>query len=578
MKNLSDPAALTVVLTCLACVPAAGGDTPPLDDLDATLGPMRRVIDRYSTDQSSLGRYDGTPMSPERLRRMRDFYEGWQRATGSIDFDALDQNGKIDYLLLRNDIAHRLHTLEYRHVRDEEVQPLVPFWQAVVELEQARKKMEWADPADAADRLATLTREVADARKSIEKASDKPSRVIANRAAQRVEDLRETLKGWHAFYAGFDPTFTWWASQPYKQADEQLEKYAKFLREEVVKRPKDSEEVIGDPIGRDALIAELAFEMIPYTPEELIEIAGKELDWCHIEYMKAARELGFGDDWQKALEHVKGKHVPPGGQPELIRKLAVEAIEFLDQHELVTIPQLCRRTWRIEMMPPERQKMNPFFTGGEVIHVSFPTADMAHEDKLMSMRGNNVHFARATVHHELIPGHHLQGFMAARHREHRREFRTPFLVEGWALYWEMLLWDKGFPKSPEDRIGFLFWRSHRCARIMFSLKFHLGEMTAAEAIDLLVDRVGHERRNAAAEVRRSVEGSYEPLYQAAYMLGGLQIRAMRKELVDSGKLTDKQFHDAILKENSIPVEMIRAALTKQELTKDFKSAWRFYGD
>jgi uncharacterized protein (DUF885 family) len=230
------------------------------------------------------------------------------------------------------------------------------------------------------------------------------------------------------------------------------------------------------------------------------------------------------------------------------------------------------------MMPPERQKMNPFFTGGEVIHVSFPTADMAHEDKLMSMRGNNVHFSRATVHHELIPGHHLQIFMAARHREHRREFKTPFLVEGWALYWEMLLWDKGFAKTPEDRIGFLFWRSHRCARIMFSLKFHLGQMTAAEAIDLLVDRVGHERRNAAAEVRRSVEGSYEPLYQAAYMLGGLQIRAMRKELVDSGKMTDKQFHDAILKQNSIPVEMIRAALTGQELTKDFKSAWRFYRD
>ena len=30
---------------------------------------------------------------------------------------------------------------------------------------------------------------------------------------------------------------------------------------------------------------------------------------------------------------------------------------------------------------------------------------------MMSMRGNNIHFSRATVHHELIPGHHLQGYM-----------------------------------------------------------------------------------------------------------------------------------------------------------------------
>ena len=35
--------------------------------------------------------------------------------------------------------------------------------------------------------------------------------------------------------------------------------------------------------------------------------------------------------------------------------------------------------------------------------------EMEHADKLMSLRGNNEHFARATVHHELIPGHHLQG-------------------------------------------------------------------------------------------------------------------------------------------------------------------------
>src|SRR5947207_13574690 len=103
-------------------------------------------------------------------------------------------------------------------------------------------------------------------------------------------------------------------------------------------------------------------------------------------------------------------------------------------------------------------------------------------------------------------------------------------------------------------------------------------MTAQQAIDLLVDRVGHERRNATAEVRRSVNGSYGPLYQAAYMLGGLQLRAMHRELVESKKMTDRQFHDAVLRENSIPVALIRAALTNQKLTRDFKGEWRFYGD
>jgi len=41
-----------------------------------------------------------------------------------------------------------------------------------------------------------------------------------------------------------------------------------------------------------------------YTPEELVAIAEKEYSWCEAEMKKAAKEMGFGDDWRKALEKV----------------------------------------------------------------------------------------------------------------------------------------------------------------------------------------------------------------------------------------------------------------------------------
>lgn len=59
----------------------------------------------------------------------------------------------------------------------------------------------------------------------------------------------------------------------------------------------------------------------------------------------------------------------------------------------------------------------------------------------------------------------------------------------------MRLWDLDFPRSPEDRTGMLFWRTHRAGRIIFSIRFDLGEMTPQQAVDFLVDRVGHERAN-----------------------------------------------------------------------------------
>ena len=193
----------------------------------------------------------------------------------------------------------------------------------------------------------------------------------------------------------------------------------------------------------------------------------------------------------------------------------------------------------------------------------------------MSMRGNNPHFCRATVHHELIAGHHLQGFMNRRNKPYRRLFYTAFWIEGWPLHWEMLLWDLGYARSAEDRIGMLFWRMHRCARIVFSLKFHLGQMNPQECVDFLVQGVGHERANAIGEVRRSFAGDYEPLYQCAYLVGGLQMRALYFELVKSGKISAREFHDAVMRENYLPIELLRAKLIDQKLTKNFQSQWKF---
>jgi uncharacterized protein (DUF885 family) len=229
----------------------------------------------------------------------------------------------------------------------------------------------------------------------------------------------------------------------------------------------------------------------------------------------------------------------------------------------------------MEMLSPERQKISPFFLGGEVLQVSYPTAGMTEEEKLMSLRGNNPHFSRATVHHELIPGHHLQGFMADRYNPQREPFGTPFLWEGWALWWEFLMWDRGFPRGPEDKVGMLYWRMHRSARIVFSLGFHLGRMTPPEAIDYLVDKVGHERANATAEVRRSFNGDYGPLYQIAYMIGALQLRSLHTELVTNGGWTEKAFHDAVLQSGPMPVELIRARLRGDRLPRDYGSGWRF---
>ncbi len=168
----------------------------------------------------------------------------------------------------------------------------------------------------------------------------------------------------------------------------------------------------------------------------------------------------------------------------------------------------------------------------------------------------------------------MQGFMTSRINPNRGELlRTPFWGEGWAQYWEFQLFPLDFPRNNPDRVGMLFWRLHRASRIIFSLNYQLGNWSPQQAVDFLVERGGHERANAEAEVRRSALAA--PLYQVAYMIGALQFRALYEELVDSGRISATEFHDAIMLGGVLPVELVRARLTKQPLARDYRSQWRF---
>jgi uncharacterized protein (DUF885 family) len=94
-------------------------------------------------------------------------------------------------------------------------------------------------------------------------------------------------------------------------------------------------------------------------------------------------------------------------------------------------------------------------------------------------------------------------------------------------------------------------------------------------VKFLTDRVGHESFGAKSEVRRYIKGDYSPLYQAGYMLGGLQLRALHGEMVGEGKVSEKQFHDTVLTLGPIPVELVRASLLDEPLKPDLTARWKF---
>ncbi|KAK5626567.1 hypothetical protein RRF57_002282 [Xylaria bambusicola] len=546
--------------------------------LEVSESTQDRIV-RISEDLHEITKFYNIEGSPTRYAKLSEFFESELAALSEAPFTPYSQDEKVDYILLKNFLYRSQRNLKLDREREAEFAPFVePFAEPIREWCEIRQRQlieEVFEPQMLANSLSKATDAVSGSITHLQEHSKEYSQATGSRAARRILELRKHIGETCDFYSGYHPSFDYWVASPRTALDTALKKLEKQVRDVLIGSDSGEDTIVGEPIGRDGLLVELEAEMI----QELLRIAEREYAWCEKEMKAATSQLGYAN-WRDGLEYVKHLYEPPATHTTFVRGLVAEGATYVKKHDLVTVPRLAEETITITRISPARQRVSPFFLGGHRLQIAYPRADMAHDDKLMTLRGNNRHFSRATAFHEMIPGHRLQIYVGDRSRPYRTKlFSTPFFVEGWALYWEMVVWDRGdFFASPEDKIGTLFWRMHRCIRIIFSLGFHLGRFSAEECVELLVQRVGHERSTAEGEVRRSLNGSYPPLYQAGYMLGALQLIQLRREALGGGRFAEKEFHDRVLKANVMPIEMLRALLLEKELHEDFKATWRFYGD
>jgi hypothetical protein len=118
------------------------------------------------------------------------------------------------------------------------------------------------------------------------------------------------------------------ASAPFQETLRQLDTFGATVSGKLIGDPagNSTSDIVGQPVGRSGLLADLDAQFVAYSPEELIKIADKEYAWCESEMIKASKALGYKEDWKAALEHVKNLYVEPGQQTRLVHDLSAEAV------------------------------------------------------------------------------------------------------------------------------------------------------------------------------------------------------------------------------------------------------------
>ena len=270
--------------------------------------------------------------SPRRDERLRDFTKQWLDQLGQARLRPADQDGKVDYLLLKNHLAHELRQLDIRGQGAAESAPLVPFARTILELDAARRELKPMDWSKVAGDLTSLTKQIGEARRSararVRRGKDQvEARGREPGTGRRPKSLRSDAPRLVRLLRRLRPAFTWWMQEPYKAVDQALAGLRRLappatrcrhdwsgrrLRAEGRRRRRGARgrgaggggrrrrtqwevagkaagqrrtgapptasrgaEIVGNPIGREALSGELQYEMIAYTPEELIELARK---------------------------------------------------------------------------------------------------------------------------------------------------------------------------------------------------------------------------------------------------------------------------------------------------------------
>ena len=132
-----------------------------------TVSEMRDAIERYTVDRGSLTRSYPVTVSRARRERFKKFYTEWLDSLQKLNFDAMSQDGKIDYILFKNHLEYELRQLDIQSRQISEIEPLIPFGAKIIELEEARRRMETIDSPQIAATLNDLRKQVDQSRRSM---------------------------------------------------------------------------------------------------------------------------------------------------------------------------------------------------------------------------------------------------------------------------------------------------------------------------------------------------------------------------------------------------------------------------
>lgn len=495
-----------------------------------------------------------------------------------VDSKRLSRDAQIDYEIFEHHLTRSIWTAETFHPFEDDPRTYGDYATESVYLLLTQSTLPKAtNLKNALARMSHVPRVLATAKSTLKE----PARVKVETAVRQTEGA-----------IGFYTTDIFILSgEPKGQGElgksaativEALNDYLKFLKETILPRSGDAWR-----IGKANFDKKLALELdAGLSADEVLDEAEREATRVEGEMAVIARQL-WGTTFpgevippddpegrRRAIRRVLAKLGEDHGTPDSLvndaRSTVASIKAFIAKNDLLRLPD------------PDQCKvieMPEFLRGNSVAYlnpsppldtrasseyaVSPPPSDWSPTRVASYLQEYNRAMLKILTIHEAYPGHYVQLEYSNRHPSLiRKVLSSGTFAEGWAVYTEQMMLDQGFGEGDLSlRLHQLKFYLRAVVNAILDHKMHAGQMTDAEAMDLLVGRAFQTEGEAVGKIIRSKQSSAQ---LSTYFVGRTAFYRLRQSA--QRQLGDRfhlgRYHEAVLAHGTLPVKYLPELVVK----------------
>jgi hypothetical protein len=326
-------------------------------------------------------------------------------------------------------------------------------------------------------------------------------------------------------------------------------------------------------MGSDNLAKLLKIRGFGLTPDQALAFGEASLKSLKAERDQVAAEMapGKGPEAAVAMMRADAPDTFDDAFAETVREVE-RAKRFIIEHDLATVDYDAKLhivetpAFMASIVPTAALEMAAPFEEPQQGILLLTRASGEARENLYS----RASIANLAV-HEAYPGHFHQGMVSNKkpwmHQLSLMLIEPDTMIpswetqEGWGMYCEMMMLDKGFRTTLADRHAMLDYAIWRACRIIYDVKFARGEASLEDMVRMFMKETSSSKKTSEDDL---FGFSRTPGYGLSYLTGRQMVLDLKRDLVRDlgGRFNEKRFHDLMAENGNLPFHLASSAVRR----------------